>query len=113
MDVVAARGNLVLCIDCKHWNTPSYPSKFTRALEHQLEATYSLLRELRRKGTGSLLGLPVVLTLLEPREKLRNGVVLLSIDQLSDFTENLAPFSESLPFISAGGVPAENPIKGP
>ena len=113
VDIVAARGNLVLCIDCKHWNTPSYPSKFTRALEHQLEATYSLLRELRRKETGSLLGLPVVLTLLEPREKLRNGVVLLSIDQLSDFTENLAPFSESLPFISAGGVPAENPIKGP
>jgi len=55
----------------------------------------------------------VVLTLLEPREKLRNGVVLLSIEQLSDFAENLARFSESLPFISVGDVPAENPIKGP
>jgi len=113
VDVVAARGNLVLCIDCKHWNSPSYPSKFTRALKHQLEATYALLRELRQKETGSALGLPVVLTLLEPRAKLRNGVVLLSIDQLSDFAENLARFSESLPFISVGDVPAENPIKGP
>jgi len=113
VDVVAARGNLVLCIDCKHWNGPSYPSKFTKALEHQFEATCAFLRELCRRESGSFLGLPVVLTLLEPREKLRNGVVLLSIEQLSDFTGNLARFSESLPFISVGDVPAENPIKGP
>lgn len=110
VDVVAARGKLVLCIDCKHWNAPSYPSKFNRVLEHQLEATQMFLRELSERETGNFSGLPVVLTLLEPREKLRNGVVLLSIGQLSNFLEGLSEL-ENLPFVKAEAGVAENPIK--
>src|SRR5713101_6720123 len=46
IDVVGFRGELVLAIDCKHWNTPSYPARFKLAASHQRRATLHLLTSL-------------------------------------------------------------------
>src|SRR5207245_3016997 len=35
IDVVGVRGDLVVTVDCKHWNTPGYFSRFRLAAEHQ------------------------------------------------------------------------------
>lgn len=99
IDIVALKADMALCIDCKHWTGPSYPSKFTDAAIHQVSATRSLIQRLRETRSVSPAGLPIILTLLEPRERVRNNVVLLSIEQLPDLLTNLTRYSTDLPFI--------------
>src|SRR5260370_10328942 len=50
IDLVGSRGDLIIAIDCKHWNTPSYISRFKLALEHQRHATLHLLPPLTDKS---------------------------------------------------------------
>ncbi len=103
IDVVGLTAEMALCFDCKHWNSPSYPSKFTKAATHQTSATRILLRTIREKRGVTLAGLPILLTLFEPRRNLQDDVVLVPIQKLPDFLANLTLYSADLPFIIAGG----------
>src|SRR6266852_5102833 len=49
IDVVGFRGELVLVIDCKHWNTPAYLSKFKDAASHQRHAALHFLTAMEEK----------------------------------------------------------------
>jgi len=112
IDLVAMRGPMMLVFDCKHWNSPSYPSKFESAAEHQRLATMALIRNSKARESFAgkqVWALPIILTLFDPRIQLTNGVVLLSIDKLADFLNGVTHYSD-LPFISDGNV-AENPIR--
>ena len=111
IDVLGLKADKALCFDCKHWSTPSYPSKLEQAAEHQAVATRILLQNIWETKGPHIYGLPIVLTILDPRQRVRNGVVLLSIRQLPDFLGNLAVYSGDLPFIASEGSTAENPIK--
>src|SRR3989475_3114232 len=78
IDVVGFRGDLVVTMDCKHWNTPGYFSRFRLAAEHQRTATLHLLASPVAKmvqGNKEGQALPVILTLFEPRGQLSEGVV--------------------------------------
>lgn len=113
IDVVGFRGELLLAIDCKHWNTSSYLSKLKLAAEHQRTATLHLLArkvETTIHGGEERQALPVILTLSEPPAQLSEGVVLVSVDKLPSFLSGVAPYDESLPFISSSSVEVENPM---
>jgi hypothetical protein len=103
IDLVAKKGLMILAFDCKHWNSPSYPSKFTNAAAHQKLATIALMRdlmdekELSREGSYAL---PIILTLFDPRTQIAGDAVLVSVDKLPDFLNGVTPYSENLPFIS-------------
>lgn len=102
IDVVAKKGPIILVIDCKHWETPGYGSKVKKAAEHQKQAAQALIKRMRTRGeVGSerLLALPMILTLFEPRERLADGVAVVSVEQLADFLEGMSPFASELPFI--------------
>ncbi len=99
VDVVARREDVVLCIDCKHWNTPYYPSKFDIAVQHQLRATQAIVQKLSKEMASPPIGLPVILTLREPRQKVRKDVVTLSISQFPPFLEELSLHLQELPLI--------------
>ena len=113
IDVVGFRGGLVLCIDCKHWNTPGYVSRFKLAADHQRMATQNLLmtfiEKMIRKDERRE-ALPVILTLSEPRIKFLEKVVLVSVDQLPSFLSGLTPYDDRLPFISLPSTDVENPM---
>ncbi len=112
IDLVARRESMILVFDCKHWNSPSYPSKFDRAAKHQKSATIAFLRSLKTKdsfGREKTWALPVILTLFDPRSQLVDDVVLVSIDKLPDFLNGITPYSQ-LPFISVENI-AQNPIR--
>ncbi len=113
IDVLGLKAETALCFDCKHWSSPSYPSKLEKAAEHQAAATRSLLQNIWKTKSPHIYGLPIVLTLFDPRQRVRNGVVLLSIRQLPDFLGNLAVYSGDLPYITSKEGNAENPIKEP
>lgn len=113
IDVVGVRGGLTLSVDCKHWNTPGYLSKFKLAAEHQRTATLHLLaRQVKTtiQGDEKRLALPVILTVSEPPARLSRGVVLVSVEKLPNFLSGVVPYDESLPFISTSSVVVENPM---
>ncbi len=111
VDLVARREDVVLCIDCKHWNTPHYPSKFDTAVQHQLTATQAIVQKLSKETTSPPVGLPVILTLRQPRQKVRRNVVTLSISQFPTFLEELPLHLQELPLIlgnPSGGKPYQS-----
>ncbi len=113
IDVVGYRGELVLILDCKHWNTPGHLSRFRLAAEHQRNATLYLLARPREnivQECKELQALPVILTLSEPRGQLSEGVVLVSVEKLPSFLSGVTPYDENLPFISSSLYLVENPM---
>jgi hypothetical protein len=110
---VGFRGDLVVTLDCKHWNTPGYLSRFRLAAEHQRNATLHLLArpvENMTQGDRELQALPVILSLSEPRGRFSEGVVLVSVEKLPSFLSGVTPYDENLPFMSSSLAVVENPM---
>lgn len=103
VDLIGLKDKILLAIDCKHWDSPNYSSRFSRAVEHQKRCLRPLIRHMRALGRLTLdevLALPMIITLFEPRESLLDGVVLVSVGQMADFLGHMTPFDKELPFIS-------------
>src|SRR6266581_9450241 len=113
IDVVGFRGELVLAIDCKHWNTPGYLSRFRLAANHQRHAASHLLTALEEKkveGSKRRQALAVILTLREPPAQYCENTVLISVEKLPSFLGGVTPYDESLPFITPAFSAVENPM---
>lgn len=101
IDLVAIKDKMILAIDCKHWKSPGYMSKFDRAITHHEQSLKPLIQHMKSNGRfvdNEVWALGIILTLLEPRIKIVEGVILASISQLSDFLEHLTPFDPEIPF---------------
>ena len=112
VDLVAIKGQALLTVDCKHWESPNYTSKFERAVDHQRQSLPPLIGHLRTRGmvaSHEFWALPMIVTLYQPRKSIINSVVLVSLGQLANFLEHLTPFDPELPFISHPGI-AESSI---
>jgi Restriction endonuclease len=107
IDVIAKKGPVILAIDCKHWESPAYSSKLSRAAEHQRLAVQALIQHMTSKGEvgiGEVLALPIVLTLFEPCLPPSSRAVAVSFEQFAEFLKGVSPYSSDLPFISAQHV---------
>jgi hypothetical protein len=112
VDLTASRGQAMLVLDCKHWESPNYPSKFSTAIEHHKQSLKPLIRHMKASGLLTLRqfwALPIILTLFEPRSSVIGGVVIVSIGQLPDLLEHLTPYDPALPFVAENQI-VENPI---
>jgi hypothetical protein len=113
IDVIGKKSRIILAIDCKHWESPAYQSKLRNAAEHQKLALQALTLQMVARGEvekRDLLALPVILTLFEPRSRLVDSVVVISIDQFADFLDGITPYSSELPFIPVQEL-AKNSIR--
>ncbi len=106
IDLVGFRGELVISIDCKHWNTPSYISRFKLAAEHQRHATLHLLATVKEGRQG----LAVILTLRDPPAQLLENTVLVSVEKFPSFLSGVTPYAENLPFMTSPLAVVENPM---
>ena len=107
IDLIAKKSPMILAIDCKHWESPGYESKLSKAAEHQKLALHAFIERMAERGevgNEGLLALPMILTLFEPRARMTGGVVAVSIEQFADFLEQLSPFSSELPFMPAQSI---------
>ena len=112
VDIVAERGQLLLALDCKHWSSPYFLARFRKAAEHQRSAVVSLLNDVntrKRFHDDKLWVLPIILTLLEPRTKLGENAVLVSIQKLPDFLNGITQYADELPFLTSDEY-TESPI---
>jgi hypothetical protein len=113
IDLVGYRGELVIAIDCKHWNTPSYISRFKLAADHQRHATLHLLATLNEKmaeGSDRRQAIAVILTLREPPAQSSEDAVLVSVEKLPSFLGGVTPYDENLPFVTSTSSIVENPM---
>ena len=107
IDVIAKKSRMIFAIDCKHWESPGYDSKLTKAADHQKLALHALIQQMTGRGDverEGVFALPIILTLFEPRSRLVDGAVVVSVEQFADFLEGVSPFSSEMPFIHAQGV---------
>jgi Holliday junction resolvase-like predicted endonuclease len=107
IDIVATRGQIILALDCKHWESRNYSSGFYAATEHHRRSLGPLIRHMKERGhlaDHNAWALPVIITLFEPRISLLDGVVLTSVGQLTDFLEHLTPYDPELPFVSVPNI---------
>lgn len=106
IDLVGFRGELVIAVDCKHWNTPSYISRFKLAVEHQRHATLHLVTTVKERQQA----LAVILTLREPPARSSEGTILVSVEKLPSFLGTVTPYDENLRFITSASSIVENPM---
>ena len=113
VDIIARRGQIMLVLDCKHWESPNYSSKFYAAVRHHKQSLRPLVRHMKIRGLfgnhQDVWALPVIITLFEPRVSVLDGVVLASVAQLGDFLEHVTPYDSDLPFILVPHI-VESPI---
>jgi hypothetical protein len=103
IDLVGMKNQILLAIDCKHWESPNYLSKFDKPVEHQKQSILPLILHLRKLGrltVREIWALPVIVTLFEPQEPMLDKVVLISVLQLPGFLDRITPLDSNLPFIS-------------
>ena len=113
IDVIGFQGDLVLAIDCKHWNAPGSISRFRLAADHQRLATSHFLTTLIGKsaqGSGGRHALAVILTLSEPPAQFHRGAMLVSVEKLPSFLSGVTPYDENLPILTLPLSVAENPM---
>ena len=113
IDLIGYRGDLVLTIDCKHWNSSGYGSRLEPQAKHQRLATAHFLKNLVTKASdqrGNLRGLAVILTLLDPPTRFLERAALVSVEQLPSFLNSVTPFDPTLPLMSASRLLVENPM---
>lgn len=113
IDLIGYRGDLVLAIDCKHWNTSGFESRLAPPAEHQRKATAHFLRTLTLKSIDqrkNVQALAIILTLLDPPTRFLERAALVSVEQLPSFLNAVTPYDSGLPLISASNLLVENPM---
>jgi hypothetical protein len=113
IDIIGFQGDLVLAIDCKHWNTPGSISRFRLAADHQRRATSHFLTSRSGKsveGHEERHALAVILTLSEPPAQFAEGAVLVPVEKFPTFLNGVTPHDENLPFVTLPLSVVENPM---
>jgi hypothetical protein len=112
IDLTGKKGSMLLAFDCKHWRSSYSPARIAIAARHQREAVNAMLRDLKSRKMfqdPKLWALPVILTLLEPPDKMIDDTVLVSLEKLADFLAGVTQYSTDMPFIPSDTV-MESPI---
>lgn len=89
VDVVAAKEDLALVIDCKHWRKAAGAKAMCRVVEAQINRVKALAASNPSFLRGCDKLLPVVLTLYSGGFLLLRGVPIVPINLLSDFVSKI------------------------
>jgi len=99
IDIFAIKGEIALLVDCKHWRKPLSnleTKKIVEAQNRRLKAlktrrNLEILRvKMKRKVDRKFYAIPVVVTLFEASQKIRNGIPIVPVSKLASFL-NEAP----------------------
>ena len=102
IDVVGVKGELLVCMDCKHWAPPMSPSRFKNPQVHQAEATRLYAEKLAREKNSQITSLPVILTVFEAHQKLSERAVIVDVQKLPSLLRDLTPYTPDMPFHIVG-----------
>ena len=106
IDVLAVKGKIVLCVDCKRWMKRLAASTMSKVAEAQIERVKALSKSFSKimdKSTfpaeGRIFLIPMILSLVPASSKFCNGVPIVPILQLQNFLDELPAHKHLLNFI--------------
>jgi len=106
IDVLAVKGKIVLCVDCKRWMKRLAASTMSRVAKAQIERVKALSKNFSKimdKSTfpaeGRIFLIPMILSLVPASSKFCNGVPIVPILQLQNFLDELPAHKHLLNFI--------------
>ena len=96
IDVLAVKGRIVVCVDCKRWMKRLTASTMSRIVKAQMERVKALSKSLSKimdtllfLSEGKIFLIPVILSLVPASSKFCNGVPIVPILQLQNFLNEL------------------------
>lgn len=95
IDIVAESPSLILSIDCKRWARGSGESRLRGQASAQTERTRQLVGGLGSKKRA----LPVILTMLDNRVRVVDGVPVVPLSALRDFLASVNPYDQGFAFV--------------
>jgi hypothetical protein len=102
IDVIGLKGELLICVDCKHWAPPMSPSRFKNPEAHQAEATRLYAERLAKEKNSEVTALPLILTIFETHQKLPEKAVIADVQRLPSMLRDLTPYTPNMPFHIVG-----------
>jgi Holliday junction resolvase-like predicted endonuclease len=96
IDVVAAKEDLALVIDCKHWKKTLGQSTIHRIVEAQINRAKALSTSNLSFIKRCNIFLPVILTLYSERHSIVEGVPVVPINLLSSFISEVRGYLDEL-----------------
>jgi hypothetical protein len=97
IDIFAWNDTFMLAVDCKHWLKGSSTGRMKTATKAQVERTIAmsrrpeLLRRLKIPDPDGRSIIPVILALSELRDRLIDGVPIVSVSKLLSFIYGVSP----------------------
>ena len=96
IDVLAVKGRIVVCVDCKRWMKRLTASTMSRIVKAQMKRVKALSKSLSKimdtllfLSEGKIFLIPVILSLVPASSKFCNGVPIVPILQLQNFLNEL------------------------
>ena len=102
IDLIGVKGELLVCMDCKHWAPPMSPSRFKNPEAHQAEATRLYAEKLAKEKNSKVTSLPMILTLFEVPQKFSERAVIVDVQKLPSMLRDLTPYTPDMPFHIVG-----------
>lgn len=106
IDVLAIKGRIAACVDCKRWMKRLTESTMSRMVKAQIERVKALSKILPRAretlvfpAEGKILLLPVILSLVPASSKFYNGVPIVPILQLQNFLDELPAYVHLMNYV--------------
>ena len=97
IDIVAESPALVLAVDCKHWRRSAGEGGLRRAAAAQVERTVQLAQG--TLGSSPKKHLPMLLTMLDNRVRVVDGVPVVPLASLPGFLAAVSASEEGLRFV--------------
>jgi len=102
IDVLAVKGKIVLCVDCKRWMKRLAASTMSKVAKAQIERVKALSKIMDKStfpAEGRIFLIPMILSLVPASSKFCNGVPIVPILQLQNFLDELPAHTHLLNFI--------------
>ena len=102
IDVLAIKGKIVVCVDCKRWMKRLSASTMSRVAEAQIGRVKALSKIIDKStfpAEGRTFLIPMILSLVPASSKFCNGVPIVPILQLQNFLDELPAHMHLLNFI--------------
>ena len=103
IDVLAVKGKIVLCVDCKRWMKRLAASTMSKVAEAQMERVRALSKSFSKimdkltfPAEGRIFLIPMILSLVPASSKFCNGVPIVPILQLQNFLDEFPAHMLSL-----------------
>jgi len=114
VDILAWNDTLMLAVDCKHWVRGLSTGRMRDAARAQIERVVSLanrpdlLKRIKVDHTEKRSIMPVILTLGDLRERIVEGVPIVSVSKLLSFIYGVSPVDDGIKRIPVSHLEAQS-----